>query len=88
MTQRETQEDELRYTSEVGRKFHADGTPRSFVGNTIISFVEPDSPIFQLAEWVQTQIQLLPYARKFALLPPSSFNNRKSDLRVQPQTAD
>mgnify|MGYP001821895443 FL=1 len=59
MPQSRWKADEVRYTSEVGRKFYVDGRPRTFAGNTIICFVPPDSHIFQLAEWVQTQIREL-----------------------------
>ena len=80
MPQSRRKADEIRYTSEVGRKFYADGRPRPFAGNTIISFVPPDSPVFHLGVWVQTQIRELPYAHKFALLPPGSFHMTVMEL--------
>ncbi len=80
MPQSRRKDGEVCYTSEVGRKFYADGRPRTFAGNTIICFVPPDSHIFHLGEWVQTQIRELPYAHKFALLPPSSFHMTVMEL--------
>ena len=80
MPQNRRKDGEVCYTSEVGRKFYADGRPRTFAGNTIICFVSPESHIFHLGEWVQTQIRELPYAHKFALLPPSSFHMTVMEL--------
>ncbi len=80
MPQSRRKDGEVRYTSEVGRKFYADGRPRTFAGNTIICFVPPNSHIFYLREWVQAQIRELAYAHKFALLPPSSFHMTLMEL--------
>ena len=68
------------YTRAVGRKFHADGSPRLFPGNTIIAFVPESSPHFKLCEWAQSQVQALPLARKFSFLPPSSFHMTLKEL--------
>lgn len=68
------------FTSAVGQKFHPDGRVRTFPGNTIISFVPPDSPIFAHTSWVQAQIQALPFAHKFGFLPPSSFHMTVMEL--------
>ncbi len=68
------------YTSAVGRKFHADGSPRLFPGNTIIAFVPENSPHFKLCEWAQAQVQPLPFAHKFSFLPPSSFHMTVKEL--------
>ena len=39
----------IRFGFDVGRKFNADGSPRRFPGNTIISPLVPGSEIFRLA---------------------------------------
>jgi hypothetical protein len=63
-----------RYTREVGRKFHPDGTPQRFPGNTIICFVAPDSQLGAAAQAFQQALHAAPFGSKFALLPPSSFH--------------
>ena len=68
------------YTTEIGRKFHADGRVRTFAGNTIICFVPPDSHVFRLAEWVQMQVRSCTFAHKFAFLPPDSFHMTVMEL--------
>lgn len=68
------------YTQEVGRKFHPDGTPRLFPGNTIICFVAPTSPIGMAAHAFQAALGQLPIGRKFALLPPASFHMTVMEL--------
>lgn len=62
------------YTFHVGEKFYADGSVRPYPGNTIISFIDPDSDVFRAAEWLQDQLRTQPYFHKFSLLPPSSFH--------------
>jgi hypothetical protein len=69
-----------RYTREVGRKFHPDGTPRRFPGNTIICFVEPDSPLGAVAQAFQQALGAVPLGHKFALLPPPSFHMTVMEL--------
>lgn len=69
-----------RYTREVGRKFHPDGRPRQFAGNTIICFVEPASSIGAAAHAFQEALGAAPFGRKFALLPPSSFHMTVMEL--------
>jgi hypothetical protein len=67
-------------TREVGRKFHADGTPRAFPGNTIICFVAPESAVGRAASVFQAALQAEPYGAKFFLLPPSSFHMTVMEL--------
>ncbi|MCB0127614.1 MAG: DUF1868 domain-containing protein, partial [Caldilineaceae bacterium] len=62
------------YTAEVGRKFHADGSPASFAGTTVISFVDVAAPIARMGTWLQEEIRQQPFADKFSILPPSSFH--------------
>lgn len=66
--------DKPQYTSHVGHKFHADGTPRLFPGTTIISFIPDDSPVWSTLHRLQALLQVQPYTHKFSLLPPSSFH--------------
>ena len=63
-----------RYTPEVGRKFNAGGTPQPFPGNTVVCMAHPAQAAHELAVWVQRQIQQLPFANKFSLLPPDSLH--------------
>jgi hypothetical protein len=68
------------YTREVGRKFHADGSPRRFPGNTIICFVYPQSPIGQAASAFQEDLRRQTFGAKFVPLPPSSFHMTVMEL--------
>jgi hypothetical protein len=67
-------------TREVGRKFHADGAPRRFPGNTIICFVAPASPIGRAAAAFQAALAQQPCGPKFTLLPPASFHMTVMEL--------
>jgi len=62
------------YAPAVGNKFYEDGSVRQFPGNTVICFANPESRVYQEAEWVQHQLQQQPYGDKFSLLPPASFH--------------
>lgn len=68
------------YTREVGRKFHPDGAPRRFPGNTIICFVAPVSAIGAAAQAFQGALGAAPFGRKFALLPPPSYHMTVMEL--------
>ncbi|HQZ98964.1 MAG TPA: DUF1868 domain-containing protein [Thermoflexales bacterium] len=68
------------YTPEVGRKFYADGLPREFPGNTIICFAQPGSAAYALACGLMDDVRALPFAHKFALLPPSSLHMTTIEL--------
>ncbi len=70
-------------TSHVGEKFNADGSVRTFPGNTVICFANPNEPPYQLAEWAQQQLMQQPFAHKYAPLPPSSFH-----MTVMPMLCD
>ncbi|NCC30817.1 MAG: DUF1868 domain-containing protein [Chloroflexia bacterium] len=69
-----------RYTREVGRKFHADGTPHTFPGNTIICMLSPTHPLFHAASAFQEALGKTSVGAKFAFLPPASFHMTVMDL--------
>ena len=58
----------------VGRKFNGDGTVRRFRGNTVISFVTPESPLGRCAGWARGVIEASAAAPGLTLLPPSSYH--------------
>lgn len=62
------------YTKAVGTKFHPDGTFRHFPGNTVVSMCVDVEPLFSELIWAQEQFKALPFAERFAFLPPSSFH--------------
>jgi hypothetical protein len=70
----------LRHTAEVGRKFHADGSPRLFPGNTVIGFVGPDHAVYQQSLSIQDQVRAAPFGAKFSLLPPPSLHMTVMEL--------
>ncbi len=71
---------EILYTAEVGRKFHADGSPRLFPGNTLICFCRPATPPYEAALWVQQQLAAHPLGRHYTLLPPESLHMTVMEL--------
>lgn len=58
----------------VGTKFHADGRVRHFPGNTIITFVEEDSPLGRCATTATALLRDRLNPRKFVYLPPTSWH--------------
>ena len=62
------------YTRAVGTKFHEDGQVRFFAGNTIVSHILENSHVFREALWAQSEVMRLPFASKYAFLPPHSFH--------------
>lgn len=72
-----------RNTPHVGEKFNADGSVRTFPGNTVICFAHPDEPLYQLTAWAQARLLEVPFAHKYAPLPPSSFH-----MTVMPMLCD
>ena len=58
----------------VGRKFNGDGTVRRFRGNTVISFVAPESPLGRCAGRARGVIEASAAAPGLTLLPPSSYH--------------
>lgn len=73
-----------KYSKHVGEKFHADGSVRSYPGNTIICFIdfERHKVVYERSLWVQNELQKMPWRQKFTLLPPSSFHMTVMDLLV------
>lgn len=45
------------YQGNIGNKFYADGSVRSFAGNTVISFINHADPIFALFCRVRSMLQ-------------------------------
>ncbi|MCG8347108.1 MAG: DUF1868 domain-containing protein [Chloroflexales bacterium] len=62
------------YTNVVGKKFHEDRSVRTFPGNTVISKITPEMPIYPGLVEAQRQLKAVDTAGKYAFLPPSSFH--------------
>ncbi|MBA8879313.1 DUF1868 domain-containing protein [Phyllobacterium myrsinacearum] len=65
------------YTSAVGNKFNADGSVKSFAGNTIICHVPQQGEhagYFGSLLDVYREAQTFDFMRKITLLPPSSYH--------------
>ena len=58
----------------VGRKFNSDGTVRRFRGNTVISFVAPDSPLGRCAGRAREVIETNGAAARLTFLPSASYH--------------
>ena len=58
----------------VGTKFHADGRVRHFPGNTLITFVEEDSPLGRCASTATALLRDRLNSHKFAYLPATSWH--------------
>jgi len=63
-----------RYTWAVGQKFNEDGSVRRFAGNTCISRITEDMPLYTGLMEVQKRMKALECAGKYGFLPPSSFH--------------
>ena len=59
---------------DVDRKFHPDGTARSFAGNTIISQIPLRTPINDALTVVRNTLATHGFNRCLSLLPPSSYH--------------
>lgn len=62
------------YTRHVGQKFNEDGSVRTFPGNTCISKVVPEMPIYSGLLELQNRLKALDVNGKYGFLPPSSFH--------------
>ena len=65
---------EQKYTRFVGEKFHEDGSVRAFPGNTVISKITPDMPIYVGLVEAWERLKAVEFAGKYAFLPPTSFH--------------
>lgn len=61
-------------TRAVGQKFNPDGSVRRFAGNTVISKIAPQAPMFQSLVNAQERLKNASWASKYASLPTSSFH--------------
>lgn len=62
------------YQGNIGNKFHADGSVRSFAGNTVISFIDHADPIFALFCRVRSMLQATSAGDCFTYLPDDSIH--------------
>lgn len=62
------------YQGNIGNKFHADGSVRSFAGNTVISFIDHAAPIFALFCRVRSVLQATSAGDCFTYLPDDSIH--------------
>ena len=60
--------------SEIGHKFNADGSVRRYPGNTIISPVDPASPLRRALVAVRDRLRQGAFSRRLAFLPPASYH--------------
>ena len=58
----------------LGTKFHADGSPAAFAGNTVICHLDPAGDAFGQMAMIQDAFREASFGAKLALLPPSSFH--------------
>jgi hypothetical protein len=58
----------------LGAKFHADGSPAPFAGNTVICHLDPGSDAFRHMVAIQDAFRNASFAAKLAFLPPPSFH--------------
>ncbi len=66
-----------RLPDNVGRKFNADGSVRRFAGNSFVGHVGQqgeDFEVFDALLDIYRELPLHPFARKLAVLPPSSYH--------------
>ena len=61
-------------TEDAARKFNNNGTARSYRGNTVISFVAPDSPLGLCVSGVRDMVASSASSLRWTFLPPSSYH--------------
>ena len=64
----------------IGTKFHADGTFRTFRGNSVVCPIDLDAPQVELLRGVQRRSREQPFGPLLAQLPPESFHMTAFDL--------
>lgn len=66
----------MRYTAahNIGAKFNADGTVRFFPGNTIISMIDHNDPIYEEFKGIRAQLKALKAADCMTFLPDDSLH--------------
>ena len=62
------------YLSNIGNKFHQDGSVRAFPGNTVISFIDHHAPIFELFCAVRQMLRESAAGKCFTFLPDDSIH--------------
>lgn len=62
------------YLANIGNKFEPDGSVRAFPGNTIISFIDHDAPIFALFAHVRAMLQESGASDCFSFMPDDSIH--------------
>ncbi len=62
------------YTKVIGEKFHKNGSVRTFPGNTVISKIPDDLPIYAGLVEAQKRLKAIDTSGKYAFLPPSSLH--------------
>lgn len=85
----------------IGTKFNADGSVRFFPGNTIISKIDHNAPVFEEFKKIRQMLADKPVARCVTMLPDDSIHmtviegvchqwrkeHKKQRYRVRPCTA-
>lgn len=66
--------EQKQYTKAVGEKFHEDGSVRAFPGNTVISKITADMPIYAGLVEAQERLKAVDAAGKYVFLPPASLH--------------
>lgn len=62
------------YKDNIGSKFNQDGSVRYYPGNTIISFIQHQSPVFDELVKIRSDLQKCPAGSCFTFLPDSSLH--------------
>lgn len=63
-----------KWSKNVGNKFNKDGSPKEFLGNTIICHIPKDSPTYLFLLKIVMLLKKQPWGKKFSFLPPSSLH--------------
>lgn len=66
--------DSRSYRDNIGSKFFQDGSVRYYPGNTIISFIQRQSPVFDELVKIRSDLQMCSAGSCFTFLPDSSLH--------------
>jgi hypothetical protein len=71
---------DIRYTRNVGSKFHPDGSFRRYPGATVICPFDESSPISEAMDWSARRLREMKCSGKLAVLPRSSYHMTAIEL--------
>lgn len=64
----------MNFGAQIKKKFHEDGSPKRYPGNTVISDVFPDNKAYQVVRYLSEQLKQRKLDELFIMLPEDSYH--------------